>query len=154
MCIRDRWELVEIMLIYKKGKKSEIEIENYRPMSSTSNLRKIFMKLIKNRVYNQLDQNQPEEQAGFRKKYGTIDNIQTLTQVIEKTREYKKELHFLFVDYKKAFDSVKHTKIWQGLGKQGIPKKIIKILREIYGKAKAYVRMDKKGKVFKIRNGI
>lgn len=147
-----QWELSEIMLIHKKGKRNEIE--NYRPISLTSNLCKLFMKILKNRVYKQLDLNQPEEQAGFRKKYSTIDHIHTLNQVIEKAREYRIELHMLFVDYRKAFDSIKHVKIWEGLKKQGIPMKIIRVLKNVYEKAKAYIKIDRKGPVFKVTNGI
>ena len=112
------------------------------------------MKIIKNRVYNQLDAQQPEEQAGFRKKYRTIDHIHTLNQLVEKAKEYKINVYVMFVDYRNAFDSIKHKRIWEGLTKQGVPRKILRILKEMYGKAKAYVKMDKKGPKFEIANGI
>ena len=57
------------------------------------------MKIIKNRIYNQLDLNQTEEQAGFRRKYGTTDHIHTLNQVLEKAHEYQIDLHMLFIGY-------------------------------------------------------
>lgn len=89
--IPNQWKLAEIMLIHKKGNQNDIE--NYRPISLTSNVRKLFMKIIKNRIYNTLDSQQPEEQAGFRRKYSTIDHIHTLKQILEKTSEYKINLY-------------------------------------------------------------
>jgi len=71
------------------------------------------MKIMKNRIYHQLDLNQSEEQAGFRRNYATVDHIHTLNQVMEKVKEYKIELYMVFVDFRKAFDSVKHSKIWE-----------------------------------------
>jgi len=56
----------------------------------------------------------------------------------------------IFVDFRKAFDSIKHVKIWEALKNQGVGGKVIRILRRMYGKAKAYVKMDKKGTVFKV----
>ncbi len=59
--ISDQWKKVEIILLYKKSSKEKIE--NYRPINLTSNICKIFMKILKNRMYNQLDSNQTQEQA-------------------------------------------------------------------------------------------
>ena len=151
--IPKQWEVAEIMLIYKKGKRNNIE--NYRPISLTSNVCKIFMKIMKNRLYNQLDLQQPEEQAGFRRNYETIDHIHTINQVIEKAKEYKLDLYMMFVDYKKAFDLVKHKKIWESLSNQGVPRKLVRIIKNVYKEAKAYLKMEgKKGPIFRIWNGV
>lgn len=104
-----QWETEEIILLHRKGKISYIE--NYHRISLTSSICKVFIKILKNRVYKQLDLNQLEEQAGFRKKYSTIYHIHTLNQVIEKAKEYKIDLYLMFVDYWKVFDSVSHAKI-------------------------------------------
>ena len=109
------------------------------------------MKIMKNRLYNQLDLQQPEEQAGFRRNYATIDHIHTINQVIEKAKEYKLDLYMMFVDYKKAFDSVKHEKIWESLSNQGVPGKLVRIIKNVYKEAKAYLKMEgKKGSIFRI----
>ena len=131
-----QWELAEIRILHKKGEKSLIS--NYRPISLTSNINKLFMKLSKNRIYNTLDANQGLEQAGFRKKFSTVDHIFTVDQLIEKANEYNIEVFLIFVDFTKAFDSVKHSQLRQALSNQGIPKKWVEIFREMYEKAKAY----------------
>ena len=89
----------------------------------SSNVNKIFTKIVKNGIYNIPDQNQGMEQAGFRKDFSTIDHIFTLDQLIEKANEYKIEMNFIFIDFSKAFDSIKHTELWQALANQGTPKK-------------------------------
>ncbi len=62
---------LRIILLFKKGDKSEVS--NYRPISLTSNLAKVFSKLLKNRIYALLDWYQSPEQAGFKKERSTVD---------------------------------------------------------------------------------
>ena len=59
----------------------------------------------------------------------------------------------VFVDYRKAFDSIKHGNIQEASRKQGVGGKVIRIVRELYRKAKAYVKLDKKEREFSVRNG-
>ena len=89
------------------------------------------MKVLKERIYNQLDSNQAEEHAGFRKGYSTIDHIYTLGQIIERAREYHIEVHLMFVDFRKAFDSINRKCILETLREQGVQQKIIRILGNI-----------------------
>lgn len=63
---------------------------------------KVFAKVILGRITKVLDENQPIEQAGFRKNYSTIDHIYTIKQVCEKYNEFKKTLYICFIDYSKA----------------------------------------------------
>ncbi len=65
--------------------------------------------------------NQPEEQAGFRRGFATVDHIHTINQIIEKTKEFNLKVGFLFIDFNKAFDSVSHSSMIGALHKQGIP---------------------------------
>jgi hypothetical protein len=150
--IPTQWKNAEIILLFKKGAKNLIK--NYRPISLSSNIAKIFMKLIKNRIYKQLDFNQSREQAGFRSKHSTIDHIFTLNQLMEKAREYKFELNLLFIDFNKAFDSIEQNYLWEALAIQGIENKIINILKELYKDAEACIKMDRMGPQIKIERGI
>ncbi|XP_066952475.1 sodium channel and clathrin linker 1-like [Macrobrachium rosenbergii] len=68
-------------------------------------------KVITNRIAGKLDENQPREQAGFRRGYSTIDHLQTVNQIIEKTNKYKIPQVAALVDYTKAFDSVKTEEV-------------------------------------------
>ncbi len=150
--VPSQWKTAEIILLHKKGRRDEIN--NYRPISLTPNISKIFMSIIKDRMYNQLDMNQSREQGGFRKGYSTIDHIFTLNQLIEKAKEYNMQINLLFIDFHKAFDSVSHMYIWRALKNQGIPDKLIRIIKNIYEESKAYIKMDRTGEVFNIKRGV
>ena len=112
------------------------------------------MSVIKSRCYRQLDSHQKFEQAGFRKKFSTIDHIQALSQLIEKTNEFNIKVALMFIDYNKAFDSLYYDKIWETLAKQGIHMEIINVLEKIYASCTAQIRLDTKGRLFNIRRGV
>ena len=63
----------------------------------------------------------PDVQAGFRKDRGTRDQIANIRWIIEKAREFQKNIYFGFIDYAKAFDCVDHNKLWKILQEMGIP---------------------------------
>ncbi len=112
------------------------------------------MKIIKNRIFNTLDFQQPAEQGGFRKKFNTIDHIQALNQIIEKTNEFDQEVWLMFIDYNEAFDSILHGKLWQALAVQRVVADVIKILVHLYECSEAYVKTDIKGENFPIQRGV
>ncbi|GBP57120.1 LINE-1 retrotransposable element ORF2 protein [Eumeta japonica] len=80
--IPQQWTESNIILLYKKGDKHAIG--NYRPISLMSNIYKVFAKIILKRIERTLDEQQPIEQAGFRKNYSVIDYIRTVRQIIGK----------------------------------------------------------------------
>ena len=63
----------------------------------------------------------PDVQAGFRKSKGTRDQIANICWIMEKAREFQKNIYFCFIDYAKAFDWVDHNKLWEILKEMGIP---------------------------------
>ena len=74
----------------------------------------------------------PDVQAGFRKGRGTRDQIANICWIIEKAREFQKNIYFCFIDYAKAFDCVDHNKLWKILQEMGIPDHLICLLRNLY----------------------
>ena len=68
-----------------------------------------------------MNQEVPDVQAGFRKGRGTRDQIANIRWVIEKTREFQKDIYLHFIDYSKAFDCVGYDKLWKALEEMGIP---------------------------------
>ena len=82
----------------------------------------------------------PDVQAGFRKGRGTRDHIANIRRIIEKAREFQKNICFCFIDYAKAFDSVDHNKLWKILKEMGIPGHLICLLRNPYAGQEATVR--------------
>ena len=88
-------------------------------------------RIILNRIRTTFEENNRREQAGFRRGFSTIDHIHTITQLTEKHREYKQPLCFLFIDFKKAFDTVEHNAVLQSLYEQGIDPAYIKLIKNI-----------------------
>ncbi|EPB66247.1 hypothetical protein ANCCEY_14661 [Ancylostoma ceylanicum] len=84
------------------------------------------------RIRRTLDEAQPVEQAEFRRKLSTLDHIITCCRLIEVAREYQEPLVLTFIDYKKAFDSVKPAKVRKALDEQGVEARYTKVLSECY----------------------
>ena len=74
----------------------------------------------------------PDVQAGFRKSRGTRDQIANICWIIEKAREFQKNIYFCFIDCAKAFDCVDHNKLWKILKEMGIPDHLTCLLRNLY----------------------
>ena len=79
-------------------------------------------------------------QAGFRKDRGTRDQIANIGWIMEKVREFQKNIYFCFIDYAKAFDCVDHNKQWKILKEIGIPDHLTCFLRNLYADQEATVR--------------
>ena len=82
----------------------------------------------------------PDVQAGFRKGRGTREQIANICWIIEKAREFQKNIYFCFIDYAKAFDCVDHNKLWKILKEKGIPDHLTCLLRNLYAGQEATVR--------------
>ena len=97
----------------------------------------------------------PDVQAGFRKGRGTRDQIANIHLVIDKAREFQKNIYFCFLDYAKAFDYVDHNKLWKILKEMGIPDHLTCLLRNLYADQEATVRTGQ-GTTdwFQIRKGV
>ena len=157
-CLKNRqapkdWNKAVMILLHKKGDKSDIG--NYRPISLTSHICKLFSRIIKNRIGKQLDEHQPREQAGFRPGFSTTDHLQVVTQVIEKLNEYKLPLSIAFLDYEKAFDSVEHDGIMRALTEHQVPAVYVETIISIYESCTSQVRVDKDmSSMFEVRRGV
>ena len=82
----------------------------------------------------------PDVQAGFRKGRGTRDQIANIRWIIEKAREFQKNIYFCFIDYAKAFDCVDHKKLWKILKEMRIPDHLTCLLRNLCAGQEAIVR--------------
>ena len=78
-------------------------------------------------------------QAGFRKGRGTRDQTANIHWIIEKARQFQKNIYFCFIDYTKAFDCVNHNKLWKILQEMGIPDHLTCLLRNLYAGQEATV---------------
>ena len=82
----------------------------------------------------------PDVQAGFRKGSGTRDQIANICWILEKGREFQKNIYFCFIDLAEAFDCVDHNKLWKFLKEMGIPDHLTCLLRNLYAGQEATVR--------------
>ena len=84
----------------------------------------------------------PDVQAGFRKGKGTRDQIANNRWIIEKARDFQKNIYFCFIDYAKAFDCVDHNKLWKILKEIGIPDHLTCLLRNQMQVRKQELELD------------
>ena len=96
-----------------------------------------------------------EEQMGFRKKVGTRDQIFNIRMIMEKVRDYNILLYMAFIDFKKTFDSVRHTAFWEIMKKMGVNEQIMSPIRKLYRNREAAVRVESElSEWFSIKKGV
>ena len=91
-----------------------------------------MLKILQARLQQYMNCELPVVQAGFRKGRGTRDQIANIGWVIEKIREFQKNIYFCFTNYTKAFGSVDHNKLWEILQEMGILDHLTCLLRNMY----------------------
>ena len=116
------------------------ECSNYHTIALISHASKVMLKILQDRLQQYVNCELPDVQAGFRKGRGTRDQIGNICLIIEKAREFQKNIYFCFIDYAKAFDCVDHNKLWKILKEMGIPDHLSCLLRNLYAGQEATVR--------------
>ena len=99
-----------------------------------------MLKILQARHQQYANRELPDVQAGFRKGRGTRDQIANICSIIEKAREFQKNIYFCFIDCPKAFDCVDHSKLWKILPEMGISDHLTCLLRNLYADQEATVR--------------
>ena len=132
------WERAVFIPISKKGNAKECS--NYHTVALISHASKVMLKILQARLQQYVNRVLPDVQAGFRKGRGARDLIANIHWIIEKAREFQKNICFCFIDYAKAFDCVDHNKLWKFLKEMGIPDHLICLLRNLYPGQEATIR--------------
>uniref|UniRef100_A0A4W2GWR1 Reverse transcriptase domain-containing protein n=1 Tax=Bos indicus x Bos taurus TaxID=30522 RepID=A0A4W2GWR1_BOBOX len=99
-----------------------------------------MLKILQARLQQYVNHELPDVQAGFRKGRGTRDQIANIHWILEKAREFQKNIYFCCIDYAKAFDCVDPNKLWKILKEMGIPDHLTCLLRNLYAGQEATVR--------------
>ena len=131
-------EMPVFIPIPKKGNAKECS--NYRTIALISHASKVMLKILQARLQQYVNRELPDVQAGFRKGRGTRDQIANISWIIEKAREFQKNINFCFIDYAKAFNCVDHNKLWKILKEIGIVDHLTCLLRKLYACQEATVR--------------
>ena len=98
-----------------------------------------MLKILQARLQQYVNCELPDVQAGFRKGRGTRGQIGNIHWIMEKAREFQKNIYFCFIDYAKAFDYVDHNKLWKILKEMGIPDHLICLWKNLYAGQEATV---------------
>ena len=122
------WKRSILIPISTKG--STKECSNHQTIALISHVSKIMLKILVN-------QELPDIQAGFRKGRGTRDQIANTRWIIEKAKEFQKNIYLCFIDYTKASDCVDHNKLWKALREMGIPDHLTCLLQNLYADQEA-----------------
>lgn len=147
------WKDAVVVPIPKKG---NLQIcDNWRGISLLDVVGKIFARIVQERQQAIAEHTLPESQCGFRKGRGCIDMIFVARQLMEKTIEHDETLFVLFVDLKKAYDSVPRQALWRVLEKRGVPTTMLSIIQSFHQNMNAEVRVGSElSDVFEVKNGL
>ena len=104
------WKRSVFILIPKGNAK---ECSNYHPIVCISHASKVMLNILQGRLPQYVNREFPDVQVGFRKGRGTRDQIANIHWIIEKAREFKKDIYFCLINYGRAFDCVGHNKLWK-----------------------------------------
>ena len=126
--IPEEWGKSILVPIPKKGDLSHCS--NYRTISLINHTGKVLLTVLLNRLKSHLDPYLLEEQAGFRKDRSTVHQILTLRLLAEKAKRQGKKIYNCFIDFQKAFDTIKHEVIWATLRSYGVETRMVTLLKK------------------------
>ena len=124
--------LEKVVFIPIPKERNAKECSDYRAIALISQASKVMLKILQARLQHYMNWVLPDVQAGFRKGRGTRDKIPNIHWIMEKAREFQKNIYFCFIDYAKAFDCVDQKKLWKILKEMGIPDHLTCLLRNLY----------------------
>ena len=134
------WKKSATLLLFKKGDKSSID--NYRPICLMSQMSKLFSRVILNRINSKLTEGSRREQAGFKRGFSTMDHIHVVTQLIERAQEYQIPLAVLFIDFRKAFDSIEIRAVTSALKRHAILDPYVSLIGELYSNCETNIVLN------------
>ena len=103
---------------------------------------KVMLKTLQDKLQQYMNRKLPDVQAGFRKGRGTRGQIANIGCIMEKAREFQKNIYSGFIDYANTFDYVDHNKLWKTLKEMGIPDHLTFLLRNPYAVKKQQLELD------------
>ena len=118
------------------------ECSNYRSIALISHTSKVMLKILQARLQQYVNRELPNVQAGFRKGRGTRDQTANICWIIDKAREFQKNIYFCFIDYAKALVCVDHKKLWKILQEMGMSDHLTCFLRICMQVRKQQLELD------------
>lgn len=161
-CYNRLWEAERWPKVWKKGlivkifKKGDLrDCNNWRGVTLLPIISKVFCRMMLERIRIGIDKKLRKEQAGFRAKRSTTEQIFILRNILEQANEWRVGLYIHFVDFEKAFDSIHRGSLWNILRSYGIPSKMVRVIAGIYeGFECAVIDGSETSDWFKIESGV
>ena len=151
--IPERMRESEFIVIPKK--EGAVECSKHRTISIMSQVAKIVLKVIDERLKRKVAEFVDEEQYGFRKGKGTRNAIFVVRMIMERLIEKQQDIYMCFVDFEKAFDTVRHEELVNTLVRYGVDGADLRVLKELYWEQRAVVRVgDERSESVSIRRGV
>lgn len=148
-----KWQQSLLVPVHKKGDVKNCS--NYRGISLTPLIGKIYSLLVLDRIGKLLDEKVSESQSGFRGGRGTTDNIFVLRQLLQRRHEFQKDTMIAYLDFSAAFDSVDRKSLWMVLTACGIPPFFVNMIKRMYEDSLCIVRAyGEKGQPFGVSTGV
>ncbi|XP_048487060.1 uncharacterized protein LOC105395445 [Plutella xylostella] len=136
----DEWNVGVICPIHKKG--SRKRCSNYRGIALLPTVYKILSYILLRRLEPYAEETLGDYQCGFRRNRSTVDQIFLLKQLMEKKWEYAQDIHALFVDFTKAYDSVDREILFKILLVFKMPRKLVSMIKVATGISRMRVKVD------------
>ncbi|GFT14646.1 reverse transcriptase domain-containing protein [Trichonephila clavipes] len=144
------WETEKIPIEWEEGsacpifkKEDQLECSNYRGITLLNMAYKIFSNLLFARLQPYTDKVIGNYRCGFRPQRSTIDQIHTLRQILEKTKEYSIKTFNLFVDFKAAYGSINRDKMIEAMTEFKLPKKLVNLMKATLKNAHCRIKIQK-----------
>ena len=128
------WQRSRVTLLFKGGGKPRQEIGSYRPIAVMNMLAKVFGWIINRKLVTWAEENKVlgEEQSGFRKGRGGLENVLVIKEIMERNMKCGEELYLTFLDIEKAYDTVDRRKLMELLAHLGVEENIVRVLKNLY----------------------
>ena len=134
------WSNAVLVPIPKKG--DLMHYDNWRGIALLDLVGKVVARVVQQRLQKLAEDVLPDSQCGFRRGRGFMDMVFTVRELIEKSNEHKAKIFPVFIDLRKAYDSVPREALWVALSKLGVPDSLVEIIRAFHQDMKAAIRLD------------
>ena len=143
-CVPSSWKHGIIAPIPKCATKDPRVPTNYRGITLTSAVYKVFCTILNNRLTRWVEQNEllQDNQNGFRKGRSCVDHLSSLSMILETRKQLKKSTYCAFIDLSKAYDSVNREFLWHKLSGLGVDGKFLQIVKAVYQDVKCAVKVN------------
>ena len=149
----DEWKESIVIPIYRKGDKTDCN--NYRGISLLPTTYKVLSNILFSRLTPYAEEVIGDHQSGFRRNRSTANHIFCTRQILQKKWEYNEAVHQLFIELKKAYDSVRREVLYNILIEYGVPKKLVRLVKMCLTEMCSRVRVGKNvSDMFPITNGL